>query len=43
MIPKTDRAKLACECPGVSSGGVGRQWPTAESGALNTTVCEQAF
>ena len=24
--------RLACECPGVSGGGVGRQWPAAGSG-----------
>ena len=30
---------LACECPGVSSGGMGRQWPAAGSGALNAGVC----
>ena len=29
---------LACECPGVSSRGVGRQWPAVGSGVLNTTV-----
>ena len=36
--PTWDWARLACECPGVSSGGVGRQWPATGSGTLNTTV-----
>ena len=36
--PTRDWARLACECPGVFNGGVGRQWPARESGALNTTV-----
>ena len=35
---KTDWARLACECPGVSGRGVGRQWPAVGSGALTTTV-----
>ena len=43
LDPTRDWPILSRECPGVSSGGVCRQWPTAESGALNTTVCEQAF
>ena len=32
--PTGDWPRLACECPGVSSGGVGQQWPAAGSGAL---------
>ena len=36
--PTRDSARLACECPGVSGRGVDRQWPAAESGALNTAV-----
>ena len=38
---KRDWPRLACECPGVSSRRVGRQWPAAGSGALNETVQEQ--
>ena len=29
---------MACECPEVSSGGVGRWWPAAGLGALNVAV-----
>ena len=29
---------LACGCPGVSSGGVGRRWPAAGLGALSAAV-----
>ena len=36
--PTRDWPRLACECPGVSSGGVGRQWPAAWSGALSGAV-----
>ena len=36
-----DWSRLACECPGVFSGGAGWQWPAAGSGALNTTVHAQ--
>ena len=35
---KTDWARLACECPGVSGRGVGQQWPAVRSGSLTTTV-----
>ena len=35
--PTGDWPRLACECPAVSGGGVGRWWPTAGSVALNTT------
>ena len=35
---KRDRARLACECPGVSGQGVGQQWPAAGSGALITAI-----
>ena len=34
--PKNE-ARLACEHPGVSGGGVGQQWPATGSGTLNTT------
>ena len=30
--------RLACECPGVSAGGVGWQWPATWSGALSVPV-----
>ena len=30
--PTIDSARLACECPGVSSGGMGWQWPATGSG-----------
>ena len=33
-----DQPRLACECPGVSSGGVGLQWPAAWSGALSAAM-----
>ena len=32
------RLSQTCVCPGVSSGGMGRQWPAEGSGALNRTV-----
>ena len=35
--------RLACECSGVSGGGVGQQWPAAVSGELNTTVPAQVL
>ena len=28
----------ACECPGISGGGVGRRWPVAGLGALRAAV-----
>ena len=31
-------ARLACECPAVSRGGVGQQWPAMGSEAPRTTV-----
>ena len=31
------RVRLACQCPGVSGGGVGQQWPATGSGALDIT------
>ena len=37
-VPTRDWARLACDCPRVSSGGVGQQWPAVGSGALNTKV-----
>ena len=33
-----DQPRLACECPGVSRGGVGQQWPAAGSGALSAAM-----
>ena len=39
--PTRDSARFACECPGVSGGGVGQQWPDEGSGALNTQSWEQ--
>ena len=36
--PIRDSARFACECPGVSGGGVAQQWPAMGSGALGTTV-----
>ena len=36
--PTRDWPRLACECPGVSSRGMGQQWPTAGSGALSVAV-----
>ena len=37
--PTRDCPRLAHECPGVSGGGVGQQWPAAGSGALSGAVC----
>ena len=37
MTPQ-ETPRLACECPGVSGGGVGRQWPAAGLGALSAAV-----
>ena len=34
----SDPTRLACECSGVSSGGVGWRWPAAGSGALSVAV-----
>ena len=39
--PTRDWPKLSCECPGVSGGGVGWQWPAAGSRALSAAVCAQ--
>ena len=33
-----DTPRLACKCPGVSSRGVGQQWPATGSGALSVAV-----
>ena len=33
-----DLGRLACECPRISSGGVGQHWPAAGPVARNTTV-----
>ena len=37
--PIGDCPGLACGCLGVSSGGVGQQWPAAGSGTLSVAVC----
>ena len=37
--PTRDRPRLARECPGVSSGGMGRRWTAAGLGALSVAVC----
>ena len=37
--PPRDWPRLASECPGVSSRGVGRCWPAAGLGALTVAVC----
>ena len=36
--PTRDWPRLACECPGISSRGVGRWWPAAGLGALSIAV-----
>ena len=36
--PTRDWPRLAHECPGVSSRGLGRQWPAAGSGPLSEAV-----
>ena len=36
--PHKRLTRLACECPGVSSRGVGRWWPAAGLGALSVAV-----
>ena len=36
--PTRDRPRLALEHPGVSGGGIGRQWPGAGLGALSAAV-----
>ena len=41
--PTRHWARLAYECPGVSSRGVGWQWPAVGLGALNTTVLAQVL
>ena len=35
---KSDWLRLACECPGVSGGGMDRWWPAAGLGALSAAV-----
>ena len=37
--PTRDGPRLACECPGVSGGGVGQQCPVAGPGALSVAGC----
>ena len=37
-VTPLETARLACECPGVSNGGMGLQWPAVGLGALNTMV-----
>ena len=39
--PTEDWPRLACECPGVSGGGMGRWWPAAGLGALSAAVPSQ--
>ena len=36
--PTKDWLRLSCECPGVSSRGMGQWWPAAGSGALSAAV-----
>ena len=36
--PTRDGPRLACVCPGVSSGSMGQQWPAAGLGALSAVV-----
>ena len=38
LSPTRDWPRLACECPGVSSGGVGWWWPAAGLGALSVAI-----
>ena len=38
-----DWPRLACECPRVSGGGVGRQWPAAGLGALSEQCVHGTF
>ena len=42
-VTHRDWRRLACECPGVSGRGMGRQWPAAGSGALKTMVRPQVL
>ena len=35
--------RLACECPGVSGGGMGQWWPAAGSGAPTEAVGTRDF
>ena len=37
--PTTDWTRLACDCPGVSGRGVGRQWPASRGQQLFWEVC----
>ena len=37
-VPTRDSPRLACECPGVSSRGVGRRQPAEGSGALGAAL-----
>ena len=39
--PTGDWPRLARECPGVCSRGVGQRWPATGTGALNAAVCAQ--
>ena len=38
QCPHKRLTRLACECPRVSGGGVGGQWPATVSGALHTNI-----
>ena len=39
--PARNWPRLACECPGVSGGGMGSLWPAAGLGSLHVAVCVQ--
>ena len=41
--PTRDWPRLACECPGVSGRGVGRQWPVQGWGTECSSVCMGPF
>ena len=38
VTPQETDPDLSRECPGVSGGGVGRQWPATGSGALTAAM-----
>ena len=41
--PTRNCPTFACECPGVSGGGVGQWWPAVGSGALSVAAHAQDF
>ena len=43
QCPHKRLTRLACECPRVSGGGVGRQWLATVSGALNSIMPAQVL